>query len=139
MNTAKKLRSHLTNPTIIATTKPNGQAGFLSLPTWLLYLIGAVILVALGYGAIQQFRVWRWHKMLAASKSYIAQLEAEKSQAHYQGVRAATSRAVAVIKKRELGVDQKLKKLDGQKKSTHKQIQTMTPQQLKEAFANEGF
>jgi len=110
-----------------------------SLPRWVLYIAGVLVLLALVFGAVQQARIMRWDRLIRAAKERIISLEAGQAQAHYRGVSQATSRAVGLLESQDLSLQQKQQAMDQQRQTAQKKLEGMTHQQLLEEFRREGF
>lgn len=111
----------------------------LNLPQWVLYICAAIALLGLIYGTVQQFRVWRWGKLLDASKVRIAELEAEKQTIALEIAKKYGSQAIRLTDAKIKVIDQKLKKLKEKKKTIQKDVKRMDPKALLDAFRKEGF
>jgi hypothetical protein len=110
-----------------------------SLPHWVLYVAGVLILLALIFGAIQQARIMRWEKLIRAAKERIVSLEADKAQAHYRGVSQTTSRAISSLEGQDQKTKEGLDALRKKKEEEKKRIEQLDPADLARRFKEEGF
>lgn len=109
------------------------------LPMWAMYIIAGVGLVALIYGTVQQFRIWRWSGMLSAAKIRMTELEAKANSAEWRGMRKIAKTATKQNKEEIKKIDKKIAKSKKQEKELEKKIGRMKPSALKKAFEEEGF
>ena len=112
------------------------------LPGWVWAVGGVLVALALAglvWGAVQHFRVGRWTAIMQAAKARIVALEAEKATGEYKGLTQATTRAVGVLRGQEQQIQGREGKMRKELSERISKIEQMTPEQLREAFRNEGF
>ncbi len=108
-------------------------------PYWLLYVVGGIALVALLYGGVQQFRIWRWNKLLKASYNRILKLETSQEKEKLELVRKLSENAIKPRKEEAKKIKKKIEALDKKEKAIDKSVDRMDPEALLKAFKEEGF
>lgn len=109
------------------------------IPRWIIYGVGILGLLALGYGIIQQFRIMRWSALLKASKIRIIELEAEKEKSVLETTRRLSTEAIKLSTDKIKELDKKIKVIDTKTLELKKTVGRMKPAELKQGFTNEGF
>ncbi len=108
-------------------------------PRWSLYAITIVAVIFFGYGLVQQFRIWRWSGIMAASKSRIIELEAKNSQARLQGMQEIAKNQKKANKQELKEIKKELSTSKQEQEKEEKKIDAMKPSELLKAFKEEGF
>jgi len=102
-------------------------------------VIGAIALIAVAYGVVQQFRVWRIDRIAKAAKSRISELEVERDQIKWKTTRELSQRAVKASEADIKKIDKKIADLDAKKAKIRKDVNRMKPTALQQAFKDEGY
>lgn len=109
------------------------------LPTWLIYLFGAIALVCLAFGVVQQFRIWRYSRIIKASKIRITELDSKVQTAKFEGVKEVAKGQHKINKEELKKIDKKIKEQKEKRKKLKKKIERMEASDLLKAFKEEGF
>lgn len=108
-------------------------------PRWALYLIATVVALVLCFGAVQQFRIWRYSRILRASKIRITELDSKVQTAKLEGMREVASKQHKINKEEIKKIDAEIKKQEAKQQELKKGIDHMKPSDLLRSFQEEGF
>lgn len=106
---------------------------------WMLYVCGAIVLLALIFGGIQQFRVWRYNRILKASKIRINELSSRVQTAKLEGMREVAKSQHKFTRKEVKKINKQIKEQEQKRVKLKKSIGRMKPSDLLRAFKEEGF
>ena len=110
-----------------------------SVPQWAIYAVGSFALVAFIYGSVQQFRVWRWSKLLKGAHLKIQELEGDKQTIALETTRKLGQQGLKMSKDRIQKLDAKIKELRSKKEKLKKDVGSLSSEDLAKAFREEGF
>ena len=110
-----------------------------AVPHWMLYVAGAIVVIALSYGAVQQFRVWRYSRILQASKIRINELDSKVQSARLEGMREVANKQHKLNQGEMTKLNKQIKALQEKRNKLKKRVDRMKPTDLLRSFKEEGF
>lgn len=116
-----------------------GNEQTISLSNWALYaFVGMVVLTLIG-GAIQEVRLWRYNKMLRASKIRINELDSRVQTAKLEGIREVATKQHKLNQAEIKKIDEQIKEQSKKQEKLKKSVGRMSGSDLLKAFKEEGF
>jgi hypothetical protein len=95
--------------------------------------------VAMIYGGVQQFRIWRWSKLLKVSYHRILSLETSQERQKLELTRELSEKAIKPRKEEAKKIKLKIEELNKKEKAIEEKMEGMGPEELLKAFKEEGF
>lgn len=114
------------------------KKGF-ELPYWMFYVFGILAIVAITYGGIQHFRVWRYAQILRRSKALISDLDSRVQSARLEGMQEVAKKQHTLNRAEMSAINNKLRLQVRRQKDLKEKINGLKPSDLLREFQREGF